>query len=196
MISPTTRRDFEGETMLRITPFILLIALASIAGCQSGGSQIGPAQKSFQLSESAVQVRQLQTRRFDDVDEGTLLAACAGVLQDLGFNLDESETELGVVVASKRRDVRNRVMATMTNLLDIFVDIEIAIDKEQRIRASLVTWKDPDKERVYFVRVTFQRVVWNTDNEVSRREALNDPELYQRFFDRLSKSVFLEAHSL
>ena len=177
--------------MLRITPLILLIALASIVGCQSS-----PPQQSFQLSESALQLRQLQVRRFDDIDEATLLAACAGVLQDLGFNLDESETELGVVVASKRRDVRNRVTATVTNLLDVLMDIEIAIDKEQRIRASLVTWPDPDNERVYFVRVTLQRVVWNTENKVSRREALNNPELYQRFFDRLSKSVFLEAQSL
>ncbi len=191
MISHTTRRDSEGETMLRITPFILLIALASTVACQSS-----PPHKSFQLSESALQVRQLQTRRFDDADEGTLLAACAGVLQDLGFNLDESEAELGLVVASKRRDVQNMATATITKFLDIFVDIEIAIDKEQRIRASLVTWPDPDNERSYFVRVTFQRVVWNTENEVSRREALNDPQLYQRFFDRLSKSVFLEAHSL
>ena len=177
--------------MPRIIPIILLIALASTVACQSS-----PPQKSFQLSESALQERELQTRRFDDVDEATLLAACAGVLQDLGFNLDESETELGVVVASKRRDVRNRVTATVTNLLDIIMDIEIAIDKEQRIRASLVTWPDPDNARVYFVRVTFQRVVWNTENKVSRREALNNPELYQRFFDRLSKSVFLEAQSL
>jgi hypothetical protein len=177
--------------MYRFNPIVLLIATTFVVGCQSS-----PPQKSFQMSESALQVRQLQIRRFDDVDEGTLLAACAGVLQDLGFNLDESETELGVVVASQRRDVQNRVTATMTNLLDIFMNIEIAIDKEQRIRASLVTWPDPDNERAYFVRVTFQRVVWNTENEVSRREALNDPELYQRFFDRLSKSVFLEAHSL
>lgn len=177
--------------MYRFPPIIILIALASTVACQSS-----PPQKSFQLSESALQVRQLQTRRFDDVDEGTLLAACAGVLQDLGFNLDESETELGVVVASKRRDVQNWGTATMSNLLEVFMGIEIAIDKEQRIRASLVTWPDPDNERVYFVRVTLQRVVWNTENEVSRREALNDPQLYQRFFDRLSKSVFLEAHSL
>jgi len=177
--------------MYRFSPIILLIALASNVACQSS-----PPQKSFQLSESALQERQLQTRRFDDAEEGTLLAACAGVLQDLGFNLDESEAELGLVVASKRRDVYNRAVGTITNLLDIFVDIEIAIDKEQRIRASLVTWPDQDNERVSFVRVTFQRVAWNTENEVSRREALNDPELYQRFFDRLSKSVFLEAHSL
>ena len=66
----------------------------------------------------------------------------------------------------------------------------------QRIRASLVTWPDPYNERSYFARVTFQRVVWNTENKVSRREVLNEPQLYQRFFEQLSKSVFLEAHSL
>ena len=177
--------------MPRFIPLVLLIAMASVIGCQAS-----PPKKPFQLSESALQQRQFQTRRFDDIDENQLLAACAGVLQDLGFNLDESEAELGVVVASKRKTVHHPAIATIAQLLDILVDIEIAIDKEQRIRASLVTWPDPDSERSHFVRVTFQRAVWNTENEVSRREALDDPQLYQRFFDRLSKSVFLEAHTL
>jgi hypothetical protein len=191
MISHTIRRDFEDETMPRLTPIVLLLAMASVVGCQASLPK-----NSFQMSESVLQERQLQTRRFDDVDENSLLAACAGVLQDLGFNLDESEAELGVIVASKRRVVQNAAAATITHLLDILVDIEIAVDKEQRIRASLVSWPDPDKEHSYFVRVTFQRIVWNTKNEVSRREALDDPQLYQRFFDHLSKSVFLEAHSI
>jgi hypothetical protein len=191
MTSHTTLRDSEDETMPRLIPIVLLLAMASAVGCQSS-----PPVNAFQMSESVLQERQLQTRRFDDIDEHKLLVACAGVLQDLSFILDESEAELGVVVASKRRVIENSATATITHLLDIFADIEIAIDKEQRISASLVTWPDPDNERSYFVRVTFQRLVWNTKNEVSRREALDDPKLYQRFFSHLSKSVFLEAHSI
>jgi len=177
--------------MLRISLLILLLILMFASGCQTT-----PPEGSFQLSGPALQERQLQTRRFDDIAEAKLLAASAGVLQDLGFNLDESETELGLVVASKRRSVHRSATASIAQLLEIFMDIEIPLDKEQRIRASLVSWPDPNMESSYFVRVTFQRIVTNTENEISRREALNDPRLYQRFFDQLSKSVFLEAHSI
>ena len=177
--------------MSRFTPSILLFVLTFAIGCQAT-----PPKRSFQLSGPALQERQLQTRRFDDITEEKLLAASAGVLQDLGFILDESETELGLVVASKRRSVHRSATASIAKLLEIFTDIEIPLDKEQRIRASLVSWPDSDNESSYFVRVTFQRIVWNTENDISRREALNDPRLYQRFFDQLSKSVFLEAHTI
>ena len=177
--------------MSRFTPSILLLVLTFAVGCQATLPK-----RSFQLSGPALQERQLQTRRFDDISEEKLLAASAGVLQDLGFNLDESETELGLVVASKRRSVHRTATASIAQLLEIFTDIEIPFDKEQRIRASLVSWPDPNKESSYFVRVTFQRIVTNTENEISRQEALDDPRLYQRFFDQLSKSVFLEAHSI
>src|SRR5262249_37737193 len=62
--------------------------------------------EALQLSATAVQDRQMQTRRFDTKDEEKLQRAGAQVLQDLGFQIDESETKLGVIVASKNRDAR------------------------------------------------------------------------------------------
>jgi hypothetical protein len=46
------------------------------------------------------------------------------------------------------------------------------------------------------VRVTFQRVIINTANQVTRAEQIEDPEVYKEFFDKLSQSVFLEAHEI
>ena len=53
------------------------------------------------------------------------------VLQDLGFNLDEAEAPLGLIVASKERTALNPATARIRQLLDIFLDIEIEIDEEQ-----------------------------------------------------------------
>ena len=78
-------------------PIALLTALLlGLSGCGSVPND------ALRLTSQSDQNRDRQTRRFDNVAETTLLAASAGVLQDLGFNLDESESKLGVVTASRR----------------------------------------------------------------------------------------------
>ena len=67
-----------------------------------------------------------------------LLSAAAGVLQDLGFNIDESETKLGVIVASKDRSAVTATQvagAVAMALLGAYMPV----DKTQKIRVSLVT---------------------------------------------------------
>ena len=46
------------------------------------------------------------------------------------------------------------------------------------------------------VRVTFQRIIYNTAGQVTLQQQINEPQLYQEFFDKLSQAVFLEAHEL
>jgi len=177
--------------MSRITNIGLLVTILMLAACQTA-----PPQDAFRLPAASLEIRQLQTRRFEDIDEVQLLAASAGVLQDLGFNLDESEVELGLIVASKRAPANDPGIGQAMKLLELFAGVEIAVDRDQRIRVSLVSWPVPDTDTQYFVRVTFQRVVWNTENDISKQQTLDDPALYREFFDRLSKSVFLEANSI
>jgi hypothetical protein len=173
----------------------LAAVICSITGCASGVPD-----NALQLSPETLEQRKLQTRRFDGIAEPEILSACAAVLQDLGFNLDESETELGVLVASKKRSARDARQIAAALLLEI-VGWDMDTDEKQLIRASLVTrpadgFSPEDPDNSFYVRITFQRVVWNSNNEVSRTERLDEPELYQGFFDRLSKSVFLEGHKI
>lgn len=170
---------------------VLLLTVASmlVVGCQ----QTIP-KEALQLSSESLQQRQMQTRRFDTGDEKKLLQASAAVLQDLGFALDESETELGLVVGSKDRDATEAGQIAGAIVVAVLFGARVAVDKNQKIRASLVT--RPINATQTAVRVTFQRLVWNTDNRVSRIEGLNDPKMYQEFFDKLSQSVFLTANEI
>lgn len=147
--------------------------------------------------------RQLQSRQYETSNEKEIISACAGVLQDLGFTIDDSETQLGLIVGSKDRDAIDAGQVTMATISTIFNilknsspgdDLE-RIDKSQKIRASVVARPSSDAKKV-IVRVTFQRIVWNVRGEITRMETLKDSILYQGFFDRLSKSIFLEAQEI
>jgi len=147
------------------------------------------------MSQTTIEDRQLQTRVFDTSEEEMILSASVSLLQDLGFNLDESESELGLLVSSKERDATEAGQVALA-LLVALGGSNMPIDSVQKIRASVVTSPSGENKTRTAVRVTFQRVVWDTYGQISKREKLNDPEMYQEFFDKLSKAVFLEAHGI
>ena len=165
-----------------------------VAGCES----IPP--NALKMSPETLEHRQLQTRRFDGTDDKTILAACAGVLQDLGFNLDESETKLGLIVASKERSAVSAGQIAGAVVAALF-GVTTSIDKNQKIRVSLVVSPanqnaNGSDDKSFYVRVTFQRTIWNTNGQITRIEGINDAKIYQDFFQKLSKSLFLTANEI
>jgi hypothetical protein len=175
---------------LRRAGFCLAIAAAlTTSACTPGIPETA-----LQLKPDSLKLRQLQTRRFDTADELKLLKAGAGVLQDLGFNIDESETKLGVIVGSKDRDATEAGQIAGAVVIAILFGVMPATDKEQKIRASLIS--KPIDDKSIAVRITFQRIVWNNQGQVSRTESIEDAAIYQEFFDKFSKAVFLSANEI
>jgi len=170
-----------------LPPFLISILL--IAGCQT------VPKDALSLGSEALAQRQIQTKKYETTDEAKVLAACAGLLQDLGFNLDESETKLGVISASKMRSAVSAGQVAAAILLAL-MGAPMPTDKEQKMRASVITRPVGEHGEYVAVRVTFQRIVWNTQNQITTSESLADPKIYQEFFDKLSKSLFLEAQAI
>jgi hypothetical protein len=169
----------------------LCVAVLVLPGCVTGIPR-----EALQLTPDTLERRQLQTRVFETADEAELLAASAGLLQDLGFALDESETRLGVLVASKQRDATEVGQVVGAVLIAVVFWTVTPVDDVQKIRAALITRDLGPERRGIAVRLTLQRTVWDTDGNISRIEPLDDPEIYQEFFARLSKAVFLDAMEL
>lgn len=167
-----------------------LLLLATATACKT----VVP-REALQLSQESLEQRQLQTRRFETMDEGLLLSASAGVLQDLGFTIDSAETDAGLIFATKDRDATEAGQVAGAIVMAVLFGVMPAIDRNQKFRVSLVTRPLPQYGATA-VRVTFQRMVWNTQGQVTTIEGLNEPELYQEFFERLSQSVFLTAHEV
>lgn len=172
-----------------LRPAVLLLP-ALLGACATGVPQ-----EALRINEQTFAERRMQTRRFETADEKMMLSAVAGLLQDLGFNLDESETRLGVVVGSKTRDATEAGQVAFAIFAAVF-GVYQPIDDRQLLRASVITRPVGENGQHIAVRVTFQRIVWSTDKQVTRAEALKDPAQYQEFFDKLSKAVFLEAHEI
>ena len=168
---------------------LCLTVLLSLSAC----AQTVP-KEALELTQESLQERQAQTRRFETKDEKKLLSSGAQVLQDLGFNLEESETELGVVVASKDRDATEAGQVAGAIFMAVMFGANVPIDQTQKIRVSLIT--RPISKKETSSRVTFQRIVWDNRGMISKTEPLDDPKLYQEFFDKLSQSVFLTANEI
>ena len=174
-------------------PFAALLALIILGiGCEATIPK-----EALKMDGATLEFRKMQGRRFDTTDESKVIVASAGLLQDLGFNIDESETKLGLVVGSKARTAVDGGQVAAAIVFGALFGANIPTDKHQRIRVSVVTKKvgEPSKQEVA-VRVTFQRIVWNDQNQVSRLEALEDPKQYQEFFAALSKALFLAANDI
>jgi hypothetical protein len=192
-----------------------ICAISIFSGC---ATTIPP--EALQMQPDTLANRQLQSRKYDIKTEKELLGASVSVLQDMGFNLDESQTSLGVIVASKSRsDTDGGQIAGAVVMGFLFGAAAMSYDKNQKIRASLVTkpavTNNPIKVELtnkagnnvkfdqqveapsgFIVRVTFQRLVWNQKNVLTKIEGINDPSIYTEFYDKLSKSVFLQAQNV
>jgi hypothetical protein len=141
-------------------------------------------------------------------DEAVRVVRFVKRAQDLGFTLDESESKLGLITASRkltsRRPLNSReVMGGLawTALLPylggpmLAYNATTGVKEPQLVRVTLVTSAAGGTTSATSVRVTAQRVVYADESQVKIKsvESLNDPAFYQEFFSRLSNSVFLEG---
>ena len=108
----------------------------------------------LKASEDSLKLRELQTRLFETEKEQEILLASAGVLQDMGFTLDDSATSLGLVVASKDRDATDAgqvTLATISTILGVLggtgSNAFAYIDDVQKIRASVVSGLSVDRKK-------------------------------------------------
>lgn len=98
-----------------------------------------------------------------------MLQSAIGALQDLGFTIEESQASTGVVVGSRLN--------------------------QGRIRAQITIRALPNESGTA-VRATFQRIIPRPGAMLALGETLDDPALYQGFFERVAQSAFLTAHEI
>jgi hypothetical protein len=186
------------------------ILLLSLAGLLTGCIPAVKQTDFFVLTPESAKHRVLQTRTFETSNEKELLSASAAVLQDLGFQVEESVPDVGFLRAAKERSAREygqeiaRVFIFLLGCIGgkAFV---IPVDLHQQINATLITRRSETNASLFSVRVSFYRTIWQGDGNSgdqaippgqARVMMIYDETIYQQFFAKLSKSVFLEAHKI
>lgn len=145
--------------------------LISVLGALAAGCAPTAEQQAAALApaSSAVATRARQSRRFDTADQMLMMQSAIGALQDLGYTIEESNAGTGVIVAS-------RVSGG-------------------RIRAQVYVRALPNGAGTA-MRATFQRILYRPGAMLAVGETLDEPLLYQGFFERVAQSAFLTAHEI
>ena len=144
----------------------LALLLALPGGCAPTASQQAAA---FTPTGASTAARARQSRRFDTTDMAMMLQAAIGALQDIGFVIGETDAPQGVLVGTK-----------LAGAL---------------LRCQVVLRPGTDGRSIV-VRATFQRILPRPGATPAVGEELDDPKLYQGFFEKLSQSAFLTANDI
>ncbi len=178
--------------------FLVFLSVLLIAtGCTSSNVSF------FKPTESSIALRQIQSRTYETADEAKILSSVIALMQDTGFIIEKSDDALGFVSVTKNADAVKGGQVALALTLDVlnilsgsgYSDNLGDVDDVQKINASVVVKPNSDGKS-YTVRLTYQRMVWNKKGILSKVETLNDKEMYNLFFDKLSKSIFLEENKI
>lgn len=175
--------------MLRKT-WVLALLLSLLFGCSHS-----PSKDALRLNESSLADRQMQSRKFGAKDDAIILTAAADVLQDMGYILQDTDRETGLINAYKQADAAEKGEKIASYILTLLLLTPVSHDETQRIWVNFVVTPSASQADQYVARVTFQRQIFDDYGGLSRTEIMRHPQLYQKFFEALSKSVFLEAQA-
>jgi hypothetical protein len=93
--------------MSRSQKLFTLLSLLALAGCAA----TTPANVTG--AGTQLETRQIQTRRYDTLDKPMTMRSVIATLQDLGFTIDQADTELGTITATRLDDYTMRMTVTV-----------------------------------------------------------------------------------
>lgn len=155
---------------------LILVGL-SFSGCNTGPQVVS--------KKSQLEWRQLQVKSYDNVKELIAMKAVLSALQDEGYDIESSNMDLGLIVASMTKDsdggcngMGNMMVCERTTVVTVNATVQVASNNGVKVRLSISKRGMSGKGGT----------MW------SRQE--HEASVYKRLFDKVSKSIFLQKENL
>jgi hypothetical protein len=144
--------------------------------------------------QNSLKIRSSQSRSFEVSSDKVLLRSSVAVLQDMGYTIKESASDYGVLTATKEASAVSAGQVVGAIALAVLGGTSMPIDKTQYITVTMVIL-DKAAPNQAAARTTFQRIVRRSDN-TTYSYPISDPKVYQEFYEKLDKALFLEVNKL
>lgn len=141
--------------------------------------------------DSQVKLRSIQTRVFDTTDRAKIMRVAVATMQDLFFDIDVLDEELGIISGKKWfnhestwADHPSYYLYETDELLIFNTNFRSwgPFNYRKDLTRMTITVRPKEKTRL-LVRASVQYNI----------RAVEDPEMYQKFFKTLGQSLFLDA---
>jgi hypothetical protein len=169
---------------LQTKPFyvaLLLLPLLVMTGCTHRVAEAPMTQ---------LQVREIQTRSFENKDAKSVLKEMLNVLQDDAFIVKHDNLELGLLAGEKDIDIENgwdRFFSRMQSNQQVGHPKNVVIE----VSANVSQFGNDTK-----VRVNFQRKTLDNFGRVMRVTQVYDSSYYQEFFSKVHKGLFFQDEQI
>lgn len=141
-------------------------------------------------AKTQLEVRQIQTRSYQNRNMKQVMKAVINTLQDDGYIIRNADRELGFVTATKDVEVGGAGGAFAVQL---FGGPQPRFDRAATFEASVNVTEFGEETKV---RAVFQRRVVDNFGAPSSVVQIDDPRFYQDFFFKTDKSLFIEREGL
>ena len=137
-----------------------------------------------------LQIREIQTRQFNNKDAKAVLKEMINVLQDEAFIVKHANLELGLLAGEKDIDIEdswNRFFSVMHNGHQASWNKNAVIE----VSANVTQFGQNSK-----VRVNFQRKIFDNFGRVVKVIQIYDENYYQEFFNKVHKGLFIQEEKI
>lgn len=171
-----------------IPPYIFRTVVPIVcAALLFSGCQMQPAQPPL----TQLQLRQLQSRTYENKDLKVAMRAVINALLDEGFIIKNADKDLGFVQATREEDLSSG--GGMIGWGGLLSNNDVRWKNSSVIDASGTL---TNVGRSINVRLIFQKKVLDNYGVSMGVNVLTDPTFYQNIFAKIDKSLFLEREGL